>query len=133
MKNVEIIQVPLKNIIILTYLFLLCCFKNVACSTVLKVQKLLYKCQFHQHFTRSFFIRKFHMKLCLHLHFRFELFLAQKYWRKCNLKMLVKLTTGRGLRVIGHFPDTSFPLLFLLNMLPPCELAFLPSTSLFPF
>jgi hypothetical protein len=30
-----------------------------------------------------------------HLHFRFELFLAQEYWRKCARKMLVKLTTQR--------------------------------------
>ncbi len=33
--------------------------------------------------------------LCLHL--RFELFLAQEYWRKCAHKMLVKLTTSQWL------------------------------------
>ncbi len=32
----------------------------------------------------------------LYLNFRFELFLAQEYWRKCAHEMLVKLTTGRS-------------------------------------
>jgi hypothetical protein len=39
----------------------------------------------------------------LYLHFRFELFLAQEYWRKCAYKMLVKLTTGR----LGKVPKAN--------------------------
>jgi hypothetical protein len=31
----------------------------------------------------------------LYLYFKLKLFLAQEYWRKCALKMLVKLTTGK--------------------------------------
>jgi hypothetical protein len=34
----------------------------------------------------------------LYLHFRFELSLAQEFWRKCTHIMLVKLTTGRQIR-----------------------------------
>ncbi len=40
------------------------------------------------------FCTKVSRQACLYLHFRFELFLAQEYWRKFAHKMLVKLTTG---------------------------------------
>jgi hypothetical protein len=53
------------------------------------------RCQFHQHFTRGFFVQKLCANLfCMYLHFGSELFLAQKYWCKFAHKMLVKLTTG---------------------------------------
>jgi hypothetical protein len=39
-------------------------------------------------------LRKFCAQF-LHLNFRFELFLAQEYWRKCAHKMLVKWTHPR--------------------------------------
>ncbi len=35
-----------------------------------------------------------------YLHFKFELFLAQEYWRKCSHTMLVKLTTGLAISKI---------------------------------
>jgi hypothetical protein len=40
------------------------------------------RCQFHQHFTRGFFVRKFRAKLFFVLRFRVCTFLAQKYRRK---------------------------------------------------
>jgi hypothetical protein len=45
----------------------------------------------------------------LYLHFRFEFFLAQEYWRKCALKMLVKLTTRHIFRTFSRkkYEDTS--------------------------
>jgi hypothetical protein len=46
-------------------------------------------CQFHQHFTKVL------RAVFLHLNFRFELFLAQEYWRKCAHKMLAKSTHPR--------------------------------------
>jgi hypothetical protein len=46
----------------------------------------------------TFYARLFCTKVLrqafLYLHFRFELFLAQEYWRKCTHKMLVKMTTA---------------------------------------
>jgi hypothetical protein len=66
----------------------------------------VYKCQFHQHFTRGFFVRKFYAKLfctCAKLFCTYILglnfFLAKEYWRKCAHKMLVKLTIGCHLLV----------------------------------
>ncbi len=44
-------------------------------------------------FIRLFRTKIFH-KAFLNLHFRFDIFLAKEYWRKCAQKMLVKLTTG---------------------------------------
>ncbi len=45
----------------------------------------------------TFYARLFRTKVSreafLYLHYRFELFLAKEYWRKCARKMLVKLTT----------------------------------------
>jgi hypothetical protein len=52
--------------------------------------------QFHQHFTRIFFVQKFCGK-------HFVLFLAQGNWRKCADKMLVKLTTA--IHFIQHFGE----------------------------
>jgi hypothetical protein len=50
------------------------------------------RCQFHQFFTGRFFVRTFRANYFLYLHFWFELFFAQTYFRKCAQKMLVKLT-----------------------------------------
>jgi hypothetical protein len=50
-------------------------------------------CQFHQHFTRAFFVKK----ICTQLFCTYILrliFLAKEFWRKCTDKMLAKLTTG---------------------------------------
>ncbi len=46
--------------------------------------------QFHQHFTRAFFIRSFFL-----LAVKVKPFFAQEYWRNCANKMLVKLTPCR--------------------------------------
>jgi hypothetical protein len=54
----------------------------------LEYGKFFIRSQFHQHFTRGFFVRKFCAKLFLYLDFRFVLFLAQKAARI----LLVKLT-----------------------------------------
>ncbi len=43
--------------------------------------------------SRTFYVRLFRTIVSLYLHFRFALFLALEYWRKCAHKMLVKLTT----------------------------------------
>jgi hypothetical protein len=56
-------------------------------------------CQFHQHFTCGFFLRKFFCEAFLYLHFRFALLLSEEYWRKCTYKMLVKLPTELQLLV----------------------------------
>jgi hypothetical protein len=54
----------------------------------------LFRCQFHQYFTDTFFCRKV-LRRAFVLAFRFELFLALEYWRKCAHKLLVKLILGR--------------------------------------
>jgi hypothetical protein len=64
--------------------------------------QIYYRCEFHQHFTCAFFVRKFCAKLFLYLHFRFEIFLVLKYWRKCTHKMLVKLITGNIFSLLNH-------------------------------
>ncbi len=45
-------------------------------------------------FYAQLFLYKSYSQSFLYLHIRFELFLAQEYWRKCAHKMLVKLTRG---------------------------------------
>ncbi len=50
------------------------------------------RCQFHQHFTRGFFVQKFWAKLFV-LIFKVELFWEQEYWHNFAHKKLVKLTT----------------------------------------
>ncbi len=52
-------------------------------------------------FLRAAFLYETFVLFC-GLHLRFDLFLAQEYWRKCAHKMLVKLTKG-----IRHFTLTS--------------------------
>jgi hypothetical protein len=50
--------------------------------------------QFHQHFTRGFFVRKFRTKLFLYLDLRFVLFWCKNIGAKAAHNMLVKLTPG---------------------------------------
>jgi hypothetical protein len=51
------------------------------------------RCQFHQHFTRSFLVQRFRAKLFLYLHNRLELFRRKNIGSKAAHKILAKLTT----------------------------------------
>jgi hypothetical protein len=51
--------------------------------------------QFHQHFKRVFFVRKFCAKLFCTSILGLNLFCSKENWRKCAYKMLVKLTAGK--------------------------------------
>ncbi len=58
-----------------------------------------YRCQFHQHFTRGFFVQKFSVKL-----FCTYILSLSFFWRKCAHKMLVKLTAGLNLiKLLGAY------------------------------
>jgi hypothetical protein len=70
-----------------------CCSetKDIQCTCL---NEIIYKVSISPTFYARLFRAKVSHKAFLHLHFRFELFLAQEYWRKCAQKMLVKLTKG---------------------------------------
>ncbi len=59
-------------------------YDRIFCGSFHQIKTL--RCQFHQHFARSFFV------------FTFQVLLAKEYWGKCAYEMLVKLTIAVFLR-----------------------------------
>ncbi len=70
------------------------------------------RCQFHKHFTSSFFVQKFFYAAFMCLQFGFVIFWRKDFGTKAAYKMLVKLMAGlrstRGGITVGRIIENQY-------------------------